>query len=182
GLYANGAGGAIGVQNAATNLTWNGPITGSGSLIKSGAGTLTLFNSANTYAGGTFIEVGRLALGVGSAIPAGSDVTVQSGAIFDIGTLANTQATAIGTVTLNSGTLRAASPNGANYFLNKLVTDTTGGTIDATGSGLSTGLAFIGAGAGITVNGSSTWTGPASFALVNGNSFELPFTVPPNVT
>ena len=64
GLYPN-AGGAIGVQNASTNLTVSGPIvntgiTTAGSLIKTGPGTLTLLNQTNNYAGGTYVEAGTL--------------------------------------------------------------------------------------------------------------------------
>ena len=52
GFYNFGdGGGAIGVQNAGTTLTWNGPITGPGELIKSGAGTLVLTNTANNLPG-----------------------------------------------------------------------------------------------------------------------------------
>ena len=82
-LYTNQlAGGAIGVQNAGTNLTWNGRITGSGSFIKTGAGILTIANSSsstpNNYTGGTYIEGGTLALGWPTAIPNGSNITIFS--------------------------------------------------------------------------------------------------------
>ena len=60
GSYYNALGGAIGVQNYGTTLTWNGQITGSGSLIKTGAGTLTLTNTSNNYTGSTFVEEGTL--------------------------------------------------------------------------------------------------------------------------
>ena len=69
GLYANGSGGAIAVQNAATALTWTGQITGSGSLIKTGAGTLVLTNTANNYAGGAIVEGGVLAAGERHGVP-----------------------------------------------------------------------------------------------------------------
>ena len=62
GLYESNGGGGIGVQNGGTNLTWNGQITGAGSLIKTGAGVLTLNNETNNYSGGTYVEGGRLAL------------------------------------------------------------------------------------------------------------------------
>ena len=84
GFYNFGdGGGAIGVQNAGTALTWNGPITGPGEFIKSGAGTLVLTNTANNYQGGTVVEAGRLLIsGVNGAgtIPAGSAVAIANGA------------------------------------------------------------------------------------------------------
>ena len=93
GLYANGSGGAIAVQNAATALTWTGQISGSGSLIKTGAGTLALTNTANNYAGGAIVEGGVLAAGAnGTVFPANSAVTVLSGATFDLGPYSNASA------------------------------------------------------------------------------------------
>lgn len=44
---------------SAGKLTWDGVISGSGSLVKSGAGTLHL-TGANTYAGGTTVTAGNL--------------------------------------------------------------------------------------------------------------------------
>jgi autotransporter-associated beta strand protein len=178
GLYSNSAGGAIGVQNAGTTLTVSGQITGSGSFIKTGAGTLALAGNANNYQGGTYIEAGTLLLSNG-AIPAGRDVTVSGGATFDVGYQANAGMD-IGTLTLAGGTLRTGSL-GSNYYLNKLLTDTSGGTIDATGAGSLRYLYFTGTGPGITINGDSTWAGPNYFGI-SSNATELPITIAPNVT
>ena len=60
GLYGNGSGGAVGVQNAGTSLSLHGQVTGSGSFIKNGPGTVSLTNYNNNYAGGTYIDEGRL--------------------------------------------------------------------------------------------------------------------------
>src|SRR5262245_60885208 len=70
----------------------------------------------------------RLMLGRGTAIPAGTNVTVASGAVFAIGSLGNSVTTAIGELTLNGGKLR---PSGSGeYYLNKLTM--TGGTVEFT--------------------------------------------------
>src|SRR5205823_582958 len=58
GTYPNG--GAIGVSNPTTKLTLTGQVSGSGSLIKNGPGTLTLLNQTNNYTGGAYIEAGTL--------------------------------------------------------------------------------------------------------------------------
>src|SRR5207302_4626291 len=87
GAYASGAGGAIDVQNSGTTLTISGQITGAGSLIKTGPGTLTLSNSSNNYSADTFIETGRLSIGIANAIPAGTDGIVSAGAEFTTGGL-----------------------------------------------------------------------------------------------
>src|SRR5205807_1754004 len=137
----------------------------------------TLGGATNDYAGGTFVNAGRLALGSGTAIPAGGNVTVAAGATFDTGGLANTPATAIGTVTLNGGTLQIPGALYSPFYINKLVTDANGGTVDATGSPGVTGLVFANAGAGITINGNSTWTGPREFYVVNFSGAELPIAI-----
>src|SRR5439155_995847 len=103
------------------HLTPSGVI---GELLPSpGPGTLTLGNSTNNYAGGTFVNAGRLALGSGTAIPAGGNVTIAAGATFDTGGLGNTLATAVGTVALNGGTLRIPGALSSPFYINKLVTD-----------------------------------------------------------
>jgi autotransporter-associated beta strand protein len=171
---------AIEVTNPATNLTFTGQFTGSGGLSKAGPGTLTLGNATNDYAAGTFVNEGRLALGSGTAIPVGGNVTVAAGATFDTGGLGNSAATAIGIVALNGGVMRAASSDGTFYWLNKLTTAAAG--LNASGATGFTGLAFVNAGAGITVNGNSAWTGPSNFALINASGGAMPITIAPGVT
>jgi autotransporter-associated beta strand protein len=56
-------------------------ISGSGSVIKDGAGTLTL-NAANTYTGATSINDGTLAVAGSGAINGTSGVTIASGGTF----------------------------------------------------------------------------------------------------
>lgn len=186
GLATVGAGGAINIANAGTNLTLTGQIfddsySGASSLSKAGPGTLTLANAVNTYTGGTYVEAGRLALGVGTAIPTGGNVTVLAGAEFNTGGLSNDRTTAIGAVTLTGGTLRV--PSGSPYYyVNKLVMNGAGAAIDLTGTTGITGLSLVGAGAGISVSVNSTWTGPISSFVANGSNAELPIFIAPNVT
>ena len=52
------------IQTDAGNLTVSGIVSGTGSLNKSGAGTLTL-TAANTYTGNTTVTAGTLALSRG---------------------------------------------------------------------------------------------------------------------
>ena len=175
GLYVNGGGGALGVQNGGTSLTVHGQITGNGSFIKTGDGTLILTNN-NNYTGGTYVEGGTLDLGtIGPVIPVNSNVTVSAGATFQVG--AGPSGQAIGTVTLNGGTLRHVI--GGGYNLNQLVTGPAGGTVDA-GPGNGVALHMTGAGAGATINGNTTWTGGVGTYIVCDSPG--PITVAPNVT
>lgn len=78
------------VTGSGTTLTWNGEIVGSGALIKTGPGTLTLA-AENSFSGGTILNAGTLAL-FGPA--GGATVTANN---YGLGS---------GSVTLNGGTLR----------------------------------------------------------------------------
>ncbi len=70
-------GGAIEVGSAGTQFTIAAKITGSGSLIKEGTGTLTLSQS-NTYSGGTFINHGTLVVNANGGLGT-DDVQVGTG-------------------------------------------------------------------------------------------------------
>ena len=61
--------GAVQIDNAGTNLTLGGTISGSGEFIKAGPGTLTLAGN-NTFSGMVFINAGALQVGSATAINA----------------------------------------------------------------------------------------------------------------
>lgn len=146
----------------------------SGSLVKEGAGTMTLSSaSANTYAGDTVVNAGVLQIAAGSGYGglsssgaivvnnggtlrttgtnaiSGNAVTVNAGGMFTVD--ANDVVT-MGNTTLAGGTLSGAGSNGyGNYFFNDRTITHTGdvaSTINATG--------------GIGVNGTIT------FAIADG--------------
>jgi alpha-L-fucosidase 2 len=56
------------------------PISGNGSLTKSGAGTWTL-NATNTYGGGTAVDVGMLQFATTNSMPASGTVTVTGASL-----------------------------------------------------------------------------------------------------
>ncbi len=62
-------------QDDTANAVFSGPISGSGSLLKTGAGELILSGS-NTYQGGTIVSAGTLAVTNHNALPNGSSLTV----------------------------------------------------------------------------------------------------------
>ena len=57
--------------NKSNNITYDGVISGTGSVRKSGPGSL-IFTGSNTYTGGTTIESGTLQIGDGSVLSGGS--------------------------------------------------------------------------------------------------------------
>jgi len=102
---------ALTVGGNGASATFSGVLSGSGSLVKSGAGTFTL-SANNTYAGTTTVNAGVLVVGTGTN--AGSigtgNVVLGGGAL---------QFSRSGTVTLSqaisgSGTLRMLAPGDGN--------------------------------------------------------------------
>ena len=124
--------------SAGVVATINSTVTGTGGLIKNGAGTLAL-GSANSYVGGTALNAGTITVGNNAALGADplamADGTTLGAAVSGL-TLANAITTA-GNGTIDSGT---------GVF-------TLAGAI--TGEG---GITKIGSGI-LTVTGASTYTG-----------------------
>jgi fibronectin-binding autotransporter adhesin len=73
---------AADASNAAQNITLSGPVTGTGSLIKSGAGTLTV-SGTYSYSGGTTVTAGTLTLDSGTLSDTGI-VDVTTGAVLNL--------------------------------------------------------------------------------------------------
>jgi len=137
-------------QNGSTNI-----ISGSGSLTKTGAGTLALTGiTTNTYTGGTFVNVGTLQLGASNMLADTGAVTVNGGT-FDIQTFTDT----LGTVTLTSGNISGTSGvlTGSSFIMqggtasailggSGSLTKTTSGTTTLSGSNTYNGRTTVSAG------------------------------------
>ncbi len=79
GVISN-ATGSLTVGNADGSSSFNGTISGGGSLTKVGAGTLTL-GAQSDYSGGTTIAGGTVELATPNALPTNGNVTVNGGAL-----------------------------------------------------------------------------------------------------
>ncbi|MBS7811018.1 autotransporter-associated beta strand repeat-containing protein [Roseococcus pinisoli] len=123
--------------NRSDDITVGNAITGAGRLVKGGAGVLTL-NGTNTYADGTVIGNGTVAMGNIGAIGTGT-VTLSDGALRSnvTGSLAN----AIGVAANTTGTVSAAAAQ--TLTLTGALTVAAGGAL-VFGSAAETGIVAAG--------------------------------------
>ena len=180
------------------NVTFDGVISGTGSLTQLGGGTLTL-TGANTYTGGTTISAGTLLGGATNTFSAASPTTIEAGGTLDLGGFAQTinavdlaggaitHGQLTGAIASSGGTINglSGSPSlttnaGTTMLLgtNALGTVTNGSTADlivATGtttlSGLLKNSGFLTVAAGATLNASG------GVADVLGGSITAPGTL-----
>jgi autotransporter-associated beta strand protein len=113
---------AVGSNGAAT--TFNGSLSGSGSLLKVGGGKLTLTGS-NIYTGGTTVSAGAIVAGGPGTLSPYSDMTVNGGTLDASGyatTVKSLTMTGAGTLDLGIGNLLTSSN-----------TATLGGTLKLSG-------------------------------------------------
>ncbi|WP_309085982.1 autotransporter-associated beta strand repeat-containing protein [Chelativorans sp.] len=116
------------VTQAATELEFEGTVTGGGSLAKRGPGTLIL-SGTNTYTGSTSVEAGTLIAGSASAFGAGY-LSISAGATVDTTGFNNTiyglgdNSTAGGQILIADKTL-TLSDGGSATFAGR-ITGTTG--------------------------------------------------------
>lgn len=118
-----------------TDLILGGVIEGDGRLVKNGTGTTTL-TKANTFAGGTTINAGTLAIGAGGRLASAGSVSLASiGATLDLSNAGGAQ---------TIGALSGIAGSIVNLGVNAL---TLGGSSNATYAG-----SIVGTG-GLTITG-----------------------------
>ena len=171
------------------NTTYAGTLSGSGSLTKAGGGTLIL-SSINTYSGGTAVSNGTLVVSVLNNGIGGSGSSLGSGAIlvtggtlrFGNGSLLAVTNLVNGSVSLNGGTLQAASFVNQGHVANLGNTSTITsdlsnlGTLDINAGALNIGNLFNSTAGIITVsNGASLvgsgWVTNAGLVTMAGGTF-----------
>lgn len=158
--------------NRSNSFTFSNLISGTGSIDKRGAGTVTL-TAANTYTGGTSVSQGTLRLGASDRLASTGSLFIFGGATFDLAGFSQTVGAfgGPGTAAIGTGSL------------------TVGNNLDRTFQGNLTGSgSFIKQGTGsLTMSGnSSTYTGTTTvnngLLAVNGNLSNSATTVNTNGT
>lgn len=120
GSIINDGGGDITGGTIAGSAAWtilnSGPMaissamTGSGGLVKQGAGALTLDAIAKAFTGTTYVNGGTLAYGISDALSSG-DLTVDEGATVDFGAYDDTS---LGSVIVKNGGIVATGAGSGN--------------------------------------------------------------------
>ena len=145
--------------NTSHNVTINGVVSGGRSIIKTGAGNLTLTNAANSFTGGVNLNQGALIVNSATGI---ADIGTNS-ALGANGTLKIGNASADGTLNFLAG---AASSNRQVTIGATTITATGGAIILNNSANGSNPLVFTNAAFNVTANSSMT----ASRLLTLGGS------------
>ena len=163
-------------------------ITGSGNLVKSGAGTLTLAGN-NSYAGGTTISGGTLTVAGTSSIGPGqvrftgpSTLTVTSTAVtfpnaFDLGSVSGTVTLMVSTTssTVINGPISGGGPNTTLFFDNPVGGANTG-VLTLNGSNSFQGSLMVYRGPLILGNASAAGASTLQLFANNNPAGDLQFT------
>lgn len=155
--------------------TLSGAISGTGSFVKVGSGTLTLSSAANSFAGTTRIGAGALTVGNAAALSAstldmnaGDSGTITFNQNSTLGGLAGSRDLDMGTRTLSIGN-NGQSTTYSGLLSNGGLTKVGSGTLTLTGSNAYAGNTTISAGrlalTGNGVLGSGSYAG--TIALTN---------------
>jgi autotransporter-associated beta strand protein len=157
--------------NRSDASTYAGMISGTGSLLKQGAGQLTL-TTAHSYTGATTISGGTLALAAADALADSTRVSIAAGAALKLAGFSDTigSLTGTGAVILDSGTLAVGAANVTGYNATLF-----SGSISGAG-----GLTKVGTG-DFQLSGTNTYSGATTITggtLTIRSGSALPSTTP----
>jgi len=174
------------------NTIYSGTLSGAGSLTKAGSGTLTL-SGINTYSGDTLVNGGMLVAGAltnglggsGSSLGTGAQIIISGGTLrFGSGALLAVTNTVAGSISLNGGTLNAASLVNFGHVANLGNTSTidadftNAGALDATNGTLVTLGTLFNTSTGLITNSATLRVGATGLGwMTNAGSVVLNGTV-----
>jgi autotransporter-associated beta strand protein len=145
--------------SSSRNITLSGQLSGSGGLIKTGAGNLTL-SGINTYAGVTTINAGTLQIGHASALGTSGNITFGGGTLQ----YGNGITTDLSSRLKNSASAIIVDTVANNVTFASVIDSSNSGGFKKTGTG------------NLTLNAANTFTGATSVdngILVLGNGLAL---------
>ena len=145
--------------DGAGDLTASGEISGTGSLVKTGAGTAVL-SAVNIYSGVTTVSAGTLRGGLTNAFSSTSAITVATGAVLDLGATSQTVPSVSSTGTLVM--------SGANLTLGKSDLSSSASSI-----GTITGTGTITLNPGATLTLTSAQSNAGLTIVLNGGTLNL---------
>ncbi len=156
--------------NNGASTSFSGILNGSGSLVKIGAGTLTLAG-ANTYTGKTIVDNGALAINSDASLGANPANFTADQLTLDGGALLATASFTLGSnrgITLGESGGALAANSGANLTIATVIsggslTKTAGGTLTLSGANTYTGRTIVGGGTLVISNDANLGTNPSSF-------------------
>jgi len=146
---------AADASGAIHNITLSSALSGTGSLLKTGGGTLTL-NGTNTYVGSSIVNAGTLA-GTGSIAGA---VTINSGGMIAPGN-------PLGTLTISNNLSLAA---GSSTYMQVQHSPLTNTAVKITGTLVENGALIV------TNSNATVFAGGDSFKLFNAANYSGAFT------
>ena len=146
--------------NVAGTQSANTPLSGTGLVVKAGAGELNLNSGANSWTGGLNILSGTVKPLVNNTLPAGESVTIAAGGAYDFNGVANGNTTTRG----YSFTIAGAGPDASS---GALVNNAVSIASYASVSNLTLS-------ADATIGGSGRWdVGSVTNSMINGNGHAL---------
>ncbi len=135
-------------------------LAGPVALNKSTGGLLLISSTGSSYTGGTNISGGTLQLGAANGLPTGGNITVFSGATFDLGGVAQSTS---GTVSIQGGVIQGGTVTSTSAAFDGQSGNVTANLAGSVGLNKSTtGLLALG--------GSDTYTGNT---VVSGGTLQL---------
>lgn len=149
--------------------TYTGVVSGSGAILKNGAGTLTL-TRANTFTGATTVASGLLVANAANALGTTSSIDIQTGATLRTDTAsaigASTAMQVDGTFNLNNVNQAVGTVSGAGAITLGTASLTTQSSVDSEFDGVISGTGTLtksGSGT-FTLSGTNTYTGLTTIA------------------
>jgi autotransporter-associated beta strand protein len=139
----------------ASPTDFSGKITGSGSLVKNGSGTLILSGSTNDYAGNTAVGDGTLT--VTGKLTATSGVTVDAAGVLELSNAAAGSALTATTHVANAGTMNVTAAGEQVGVVDGLGTTNVTGSLTA--NSIVQDALIIGAGGSVTIRETPTVAG-----------------------